>query len=996
MHWTKRGDSAPQTALSQAVLDSMPLGVVVHDTEGHITQCNPAAERILGLSFDQMRGATSTDPRWHAVDENGAPFSGEHHPAMRALATGAPVADVVMGVFNPQLEAQIWLNVSATPIKDDASGEIVAVYALFQDITDRRRAQAELAEKRAQYQVAIETSTDGFLVVDTSGRITEANQAYATLSGYTRDELLHMAIPELEAREDPSQTQQHIRAAVGQGYDLFESLHRAKDGRIWPVEVAMTYSEAGGGQFFAFLRDISRRKKFEAQNSRYEALVESSHDAIIGKTLDGIVTSWNAAAQSLFGYSPQEMVGQSIQILLPKDRFQEEDDILSGIRRGASINHFETLRVRKDGSLVDVSVSISPIRNSEGTIVGASKIARDISGPKRNERIQAARERLMKFAGAQSLHELLVATLDEVCLLTGSAIGFYHFLDPDQKTLSLQAWSTRTTQEYCTAAGAGAHYNIDEAGVWVNCIRQRAATIHNDYATLTNKRGLPPGHAALVREMVIPVFRNDLIVAILGVGNKNVFYSDLDVQAAGQLADLVWDLIETKRAELSLRESEERFQRAMEATHDGIWDWNTEDDSGYFSPSYFRLLGYEPGAFPMNVSSWTQLIHPDDVSRVLQVNQECIENRIENFEVEYRMRAKDGSWKWILGRGKAFRRNAMGRALRMVGTHIDITERKEAEIQINFLAYHDQLTGLPNRTLFFDRFSQAITFARRTEKKLALLFLDLDGFKPVNDQYGHDAGDIVLKAVAGRLHAAIRGIDTVARLGGDEFAMILGQLESPHEAGLVAAKLVTVIAQLVALQNGEPASVTASIGIAMHPADGSEMDLLLGKADAAMYQSKERGGNRFTFWDSSSLEHRDDDNWIELGAEQLVGFERIDAQHRHLADLCNKLHLAIRAGMASDAVAAQLGELLEYVKFHFLSESRWMEQTRYPGKKSHDSAHARLLVDASHFETLLHRGGDLFVLRSIKDWLIEHIQTEDMALGAFLRQLPDDVDPAPP
>jgi diguanylate cyclase (GGDEF)-like protein/PAS domain S-box-containing protein/hemerythrin-like metal-binding protein len=973
----------------------MPFGIVVRNTEGRITQCNPAAERILGLSVDQLIGATSIDPRWHAVDESGATFSGEHHPAMRALATGEPVTDVVMGVFNPQLEAQVWLNVSATPIKEDASGKVVAVYAIFQDITDRRRTQAELAEKRAQYQIAIETSTDGFLVVDTTGRISEANQAYATLSGYTRDELLHMSIPELEARENPDQTQQHIRTALGQGYELFESQHRAKDGRIWPVEVAMTYSEAGGGRFFAFLRDISRRKEYDAQNMRFEALVESSQDAIIGKTLDGIVTSWNAGAQSLFGYSPQEMVGQPIQILLPKDRHQEEDDILAGIRRGESVSHIETLRVRKDGSLVDVSVSISPIRNSEGAIVGASKIARDISGPKRNERIQAARERLMKFAGDHSLHDLLVATLDEVCLLTGSAIGFYHFLDSDQKTLSLQAWSTRTTQEYCTAAGAGAHYNIDEAGVWVDCIRQRAATIHNDYATLPNKRGLPPGHAALVREMVIPVFRNNLIVAILGVGNKNVFYSDLDVQAASQLADMVWDLIETKRAELSLRESEERFQRVMEATHDGIWDWNTEDDSGYFSPSYFRLLGYEPGAFPMNASGWTQLIHPDDVSRVLQVNQECIENRIENFEVEYRMRAKDGSWKWILGRGKAFRRNAMGRALRMVGTHIDITERKEAEIQINFLAYHDQLTGLPNRTLFFDRFSQAITFARRTEKKLALLFLDLDGFKPVNDRYGHDAGDIVLKAVAERLQAAIRGIDTVARLGGDEFAMILGQLDSPQEAGLVAAKLVAVVGQPVALDNGELATVTASIGIAMHPANGSEMDLLLGKADAAMYQSKERGGNRFTFWDGASQEHRDADHWIELGAEQLVGFEPIDAQHRHLADLCNQLHQSIRAGMASNAVAAQLCELLEYVKFHFLSESRWMEQTRYPGKKSHDRAHARLLVDASHFENLLHRGGDLFVLRSISDWLVDHIQSEDMALGAFLRQLQDGVDPPP-
>jgi hemerythrin-like metal-binding protein len=216
--------------------------------------------------------------------------------------------------------------------------------------------------------------------------------------------------------------------------------------------------------------------------------------------------------------------------------------------------------------------------------------------------------------------------------------------------------------------------------------------------------------------------------------------------------------------------------------------------------------------------------------------------------------------------------------------------------------------------------------------------------------------------------------------------MILGQLDGPQEAGMVAAKLVSVIAQPVELENGVQASVSASIGIAMHPDDGSELDILLGKADAAMYQSKERGGNRFTFWDSADLVHQKDDAWIELGAQHEVGVEIIDAQHRKLAELCNTLHRSIRFGMADEVVAAQLAALMEYVKFHFRTEAQLMEQARYPGKKAHDQAHARLLMDASHFETLLHRGGDLFVLRSVKDWLIQHIETEDRALGEFLMQ----------
>ena len=642
-----------------------------------------------------------------------------------------------------------------------------------------------------------------------------------------------------------------------------------------------------------------------------------------------------------------------------------------------------------------ITVTATPIWNpAKDSVQAVYSIFQDITRRRQlvaesthNERIQAARLRLMTYAGNHTLKELLVATLDEAGELTGSPIGFYHFLEPDQKSLSLQAWSTLTTKEFCTAAGEGSHYNIDEAGVWVECIRLGKAVIHNDYASLPNKRGLPPGHAAVVREMVVPVFRNGLIVAILGVGNKFADYVDQDVESVSRLADLAWDFTESKRTEMALRSSEERFRLAMEATSDGVWDWNTNDDSGYFSPAYYSMLGYEPGEIPTTAHGWTRLVHPEDIAQLLACNQECIQNKRQNFEVEYRMQTKSGEWKWILGRGKVVARNARGQASRMVGTHVDITSRKETEIQINFLAYHDQLTGLPNRTLFFDRFSQAISSSKRNEKRVALLFLDLDGFKPINDQYGHDAGDIVLKVIADRLLASVRAMDTVARLGGDEFAIVLGQLESSSEASQVAAKLLLAVARPVAIGQGVEVSVKASIGISIYPDNGSEMDVLLGQADAAMYESKETGRDRYTFWSDAKNPLASDDSWIKVGGEHLIGFTAIDEQHLHLVSLVNEMNRAIKAGVASAEVERLFGNLIDYTKFHFATERKLMEQYRYPGKSQHDMAHGRLLVDVSHFQAMLNRGGDLFVLQSIKDWLFKHIQTEDKLLGDFLRAL---------
>jgi two-component sensor histidine kinase len=159
------------------------------------------------------------------------------------------------------------------------------------------------------------------------------------------------------------------------------------------------------------------------------------------------------------------------------------------------------------------------------------------------------RLRLFEFAATHSLNELLQKTLDEVGELTQSPIGFYHFMESDQKTLTLQAWSTRTIKEFCTAEGKGMNYPIDKAGVWVDCVHQRKPVIHNDYASLPHRRGLPKGHAELVRELVVPIMRSGRIVALLGVGNKPTDYTEKDIIFVSLLADTAWGIAEIKKAE---------------------------------------------------------------------------------------------------------------------------------------------------------------------------------------------------------------------------------------------------------------------------------------------------------------------------------------------------------------------------------------------------------------------------------------------------------------
>lgn len=292
-----------------------------------------------------------------------------------------------------------------------------------------------------------------------------------------------------------------------------------------------------------------------------------------------------------------------------------------------------------------------------------------------------------------------------------------------------------------------------------------------------------------------------------------------------------------------IRANEVLWKYALEGAGDGVWDWDIENDIAHVSDQYKQLFGFTDTDVITRSEDWENRIYPTDVDSVKQAMDDYWAGKTEQYVHEHRIVCKDKSIKWVLSRGKVTKRDKNGKPQRMVGTHTDITAHKLLEIQLDNLAHFDALTNLPNRTLLEDRLKLALAYAKREKKMLAVMFLDLDLFKEVNDSYGHEVGDSVLKQVALRLSACVRESDTVARLGGDEFIILLPMIDAEGDASLVANKIVEAIEQpIYATQTN--LHVTASIGIAMYPQHGMNEKLLMLNADKAMYEAKKSGKNQ--------------------------------------------------------------------------------------------------------------------------------------------------------
>ena len=461
----------------------------------------------------------------------------------------------------------------------------------------KKEAEARISKTERWLATVLKSIGDAVIASDTDRRITFMNTVAERLTGWKQEDALGRKLTEVLniKGQDLLDLEKHLVEKViigGLTINLIEDrLLLAKDG----TEILITDSVAPikddngetPGTVLVF-RDTTKQQQveenlrihqveLESQNTelrisadelsaarqRYFDLYELAPVGYLTVSEKGLILEANLTAATLLKETKTGLIGKRISQFI----FKEDLDVWYLFQKRlfeVSESLSSELRIlKKGGREFWANMEATVVPDTDGAPVLRLVIS-DITVRKRTKAIMEARLCIQSFAPTHSLTELLQKTLDEAEVLTGSQVGFYHFLEPDQVTLSLQSWSTNTTQHMCNATGAGTHYSVDEAGVWADCIHERRPIIHNDYTSLTNRKGLPTGHASIIRELVVPVLRDDVIVAILGMGNKPEGYDDEDVEAVTTLADLTWDIVEKIRTEKDLRKSEERFRKLFE------------------------------------------------------------------------------------------------------------------------------------------------------------------------------------------------------------------------------------------------------------------------------------------------------------------------------------------------------------------------------------------------------------------------------------------------
>lgn len=458
-----------------------------------------------------------------------------------------------------------------------------------------RSIQDELELSRERYFELYDLAPVGYLTISPGGMILETNLTAASMLGMDKNELLNREFHRFICPEDLESYFLHRKQLNGCMAPKNCDLRFVCRGHAAPVWMHLQAGISEAGEYRVTLIDINQRKidemKLLESEERFKSLVMAAPIGVVLQERNHRITAWNETAERIFGVSASQAIGLDAT-QHDWQTFYEDGTIFPGADH-PSMRTFATGKpcfnvvmkvLRGSGDFSWININTGPLfRNGEQTPYAVVITFADITERKQAESILQARLRISDYAHKHSHDELLTKVLDEAEALTGSQAGFFHFVAADQVNLTLQAWSSNTLTGICGSEDKGRHYPLDRAGVWADCIREKRPLIHNDYQALPNRKGMPDGHIPVQRELVVPIFRNKLVVAVMGLGNKQSDYTTHDMTTIQHLASLAWDIVNRKRAEEELSRGQEIISLFMK--HSPIYAYIKE-----VTPTESRML----------------------------------------------------------------------------------------------------------------------------------------------------------------------------------------------------------------------------------------------------------------------------------------------------------------------------------------------------------------------------------------------------------------------
>ena len=512
------------------------------------------------------------------------------------------------------------------------------------DITQRKRAEKEISGMAS----ILDLAPSAIAIHDEEGRFLYTNQRYLQWHGYTSEELRQLSIHDLNVPESRKLFEERIDKIKNEGEAAFEAKHYRKDGSILPLMIYVrTIEWQGKTAMLNIGTDLTEQKAAESalkeSEAKYRRIAENISDVVWTAGLNFKTTFISPSIEKLTGEKSEEYIKRKIEEWYPpkslkkiqsifNEELEREKDPKVDKNRSRIV---ELQQYHTNGTLLWVSNNVSFIRDEKGNAIGLQGVTRDITERKKAE---------LELKQSNQKSEAILETLPDIMFV------------------------------------------FSRDGVFLDYYAGKTVDILMPPEHFLNRkdRDVLPGYLAEVNQHTLKKLfktgKSQNYSYTLEMNGKTMYFDARMVKLDEKRAlSIVRNITDQKVAESALKESEERFQLSMEATNDGLWDWNVETDKAYFSPAYYTMLGYKPGSFEASGKSWSERLHPADKDNTVKEVQRCIDGEIDKFEIEFRFKTKDGKWKWMLGRAKSVQRNQSGKATRIVGTHVDITDRKKTE-----------------------------------------------------------------------------------------------------------------------------------------------------------------------------------------------------------------------------------------------------------------------------------------------------------------------------